>query len=382
MIENRERKHKNNFTRTYEGAYFEKEKTRLLAELAAQFPEKAKEMDGHFKTAKSLFEEWLVRFNDNYWLALKVDVDKLPFSRKDTSFQWASPQWSQIGRNLQQLAHLLGISDMDRAAFDDNRADLNSNKYQVDSAVPNDNNADPNNGNRQGRFFDYGKGVPNIIAAFGDAVKWQPTDLIQLQTFIQAQSITIQRQEQVITALRFRYLMEHLPDRTINPHMKESERWREFWKNAIKSAYGTGKGPLVKLMEGSFNEVEKKFPGENEKDFNKRVEWLQNAASKSQRAFALYGVLSEVIHNYNDGEFTINPLTYSPDDTAILRCLMPDPIHLEKGEVSWTFLRRQYYRLPNNRADKKVKKGKTDDNINEEAKENDSGNKMAMGVPS
>ena len=284
-----------------------------------------KEFEKEYPGSTTEFEDWLRGFNTRYWQVRGRDIDSIPFSRKDMLCSWVSPQWLQIGRNLSELAQLLGIETPE--------------SLDVDKPIVNDTGAGSNTGKRQMiSWYDFDKGIPNIIGAFSNAVKQQPTNLLQLQGFIQKQNITIQRQEQVITALRFRNLMEHLPGPKDNLKETGTARWKRFWTESLESTLENRTGPLFKLMEESLSYVDKQKNG----SWGDKLKWLCKNAPETKRANALYGMLSSVIHNYKDGEFEINELTYHPDDIAILKCFIPDPDYIEKGEVKWDEMREEY----------------------------------------
>lgn len=250
------------------------------------------------------FETWLVNCSKRHWRVHQVDVNNLAFSTEDINKMWASPLWLRLGRNLSSLADLVGVA-ADRWCFADT-------------------------------------GSPGILRAFADHAAQQRPDLDRVQRFLHEQAAVIQRQEQVITALRFRHLLENLPGEGCTGNTSTA-RWREFWNRAVRTAWEsrgdpTPRSPLDKLLREQFAKLEKTAKLKTEQEqLAKVLEWVT-----AKRAGSLYGILSQVIHGYQDGRFIVNPQSYSPDDIAILEALIPEDGNIEDGEVVWERERERY----------------------------------------
>ncbi|KAK4448143.1 hypothetical protein QBC34DRAFT_381684 [Podospora aff. communis PSN243] len=259
----------------------------------------------HSRLERGSFDNFLSQFSKRHREVNKRSADEISLSvcdayEENPPVQWASPLWLQIGRNLSSLGELLGVT---------------AERWQ---------------------FADVGS--PGIIKAFGERAKKQQVDLIQKQMLEQAN--IIQRQEQVITALRFRHMLENLPGPDIKGGFA-GKRWTAFWGRAVQAAWETRKSPAAddpvgKLLRDEFAKIDQKKLKEEAK--------LQQVSELpiAKRAGDLYSVLSRLIHEYQDGKFVVNRLTYSPDDVDILNALVPS--HVEDGEVIWSEERKRYER--------------------------------------
>lgn len=266
------------------------------------------------------FETWLANFNTRYKNVQQRNVEELAFCTGDMEHVWASPMWLILGRNLSSLADLVGVAAV-RWCFADT-------------------------------------GSPRILRAFADHAAQQRPDLDRVQRFLHEQAAVIQRQEQVITALRFRHLLENLPDERCTGN-NSTARWREFWKRAVRTAWEnrgdpTPRSPLDKLLREQFAKVDKPAKLKTEEELIAKVETTAKLKIEKEqlakvldwvtakRADSLYGILSQVIHGYQDGRFIVNPQSYSPDDIAILGALIPEDGNIEDGEVVWERERERY----------------------------------------
>lgn len=190
---------------------------------------------------------------------------------------------------------------------------------------------------------------------------------------IEEQSMKMRRQQQVITALQFRHLLEHLPRalrrRRITmagedaaealkvatewDRMSENERWLAFWEEAVKQVYDVytdrgrpdwtpppGEGqqdhkpsPFAKVLDEFLAEASK---GRNS---TQAVKWLARESIIGRRMKRLYSILSQIIHQFSDGEFTVDPLNFSPDDARLLAALVPEKTEVEDDEWKSEFRR-------------------------------------------
>lgn len=251
-------------------------------------------------------ENWLGRFNNRFRKIQKLGVDELAFNLSEMDSVWVTSSWLRIGRNLYKLAQLLGIEPP--------------------------------------RWDVVNGGYPKIIDAFSRAVDQQGTAVRQLQSFINEQSITIREQQQAITALQFRYVLEMLAGGGAAPPRGQATlRWKRFWEQAVTKAYkkhisapGQTTSPLASLLEDSFKKAYKKKDSPDKYNEAEQIEWLLKETDISQRAKALYGTLSQVIHSYSSDKFMVDARTYSPGDVQLLESLRPDSNNVTDGTVAWT----------------------------------------------
>ncbi|RBR25687.1 uncharacterized protein FIESC28_01650 [Fusarium coffeatum] len=165
--------------------------------------------------------------------------------------------------------------------------------------------------------------------------------------------VQIQKQQQVITALQFRHLMEHLPigvrdqwlasasktdgvsEASRWDRMKEVEKWNEFWIESVKQIFRSYMEDGAEAWEGSKGHEPSPFAhllkhhliraGEknNERD---AVHLLAHETDVGERVKRLYSTLSQIIHQYSDADFEVNKLNFSPLDARILTALIPKNI--------------------------------------------------------
>ncbi|CAF3493409.1 unnamed protein product [Fusarium graminearum] len=163
--------------------------------------------------------------------------------------------------------------------------------------------------------------------------------------------IQIQKQQQVITALQFRHLLEHLPigvrdrwlagpstksDQVIKAsnwdRMKEVEKWQEFWSESVRQIFRVYKENGQAAWEGieghepsPFAHLLKPYLGQALKKSNEHdaVTFLAGETDVGERAKRLYNTLSQIIHQYSDSKFQVNRLNFSPLDAHILAALIP-----------------------------------------------------------
>lgn len=171
---------------------------------------------------------------------------------------------------------------------------------------------------------------------------------------LESYQLQIQQQQQVITALQFRHLMEHLPTGVRDQwlaaassdtdevskasrwdRMKEVEKWNEFWLESVKQIFRSYMKNGAEAWEGSkgyepspFSDLLKHHlirAGEknNERD---AVHLLAHETDVGERVKRLYSTLSQIIHQYSDANFEVNRLNFSPLDARILTALIPKNI--------------------------------------------------------
>jgi hypothetical protein len=165
---------------------------------------------------------------------------------------------------------------------------------------------------------------------------------------IEAQSLTIRKQEQAITALQFRHLLEMVPGGGQSPPPRQATpQWKQFWAEAVTTAYNeylstpsppppnhTPRSPLAGLLNEQFNRAKKL-----KVDHTKQTKWLIEETDVSMQAKALYSTLSTVIHHYSSAEFSVHPQAYSPGDVRLLQALSPQIVN---GVVDWAAEKNRY----------------------------------------
>ncbi|KID94649.1 hypothetical protein MAJ_09407, partial [Metarhizium majus ARSEF 297] len=186
--------------------------------------------------------------------------------------------WNQIGENLRQLCYLTGANIA----------------YSTTD-------------------------TPWIIPALRAAVDSRTGALAITQGIIQQQSIEIHNQQQVITSLVFRSLMEQIPPVGMDKKSATS-RWQGFWDKAVKVA------------EAKDDERNPEHP----------LRGILTPQLKN-RGREMYGTLSFGIHNYRDCAFFVDSTTFTALDSKILKALTPAGTSIsEDGTVDWVAERKRY----------------------------------------
>ncbi|KAI1740202.1 hypothetical protein F4680DRAFT_448397 [Xylaria scruposa] len=163
-------------------------------------------------------------------------------------------------------------------------------------------------------------------------------------------SATIEKQRQVITALAYRHLMEHLPDRDYydnlvpnskkSKKLRESDYWKKLWEDMVKQELqhmlgnDYGSRDLTSLFEYPFNEWRKENKAETEIPREIYTKWPTYI-----RGETLYDELSNNIHRYKnkgDGKsaFEVYDTNWSITDRTILNALQPKHSLSEIGNTN------------------------------------------------
>jgi hypothetical protein len=191
------------------------------------------------------------------------------------------------------------------------------------------------------KSFTYRVGCPEVhedlehnIAELRKFHATQMPFFTKLQGDLQAQIKLNNEQQEIVTALMFRHLLENLPPKqTRAGNTKSTPRWCEFWEDAAKKELrGPSKDhPLHGLMHrdaittsGAFRDGEKGHPGRTGRD--------------------LYGTLSENIHKYKGGRrngYVVRSDQWGEAVRKILRALIPKEFE-EDGAVDWEKERKRY----------------------------------------
>ncbi|KAM0235199.1 hypothetical protein ACHAPO_005995 [Fusarium lateritium] len=168
---------------------------------------------------------------------------------------------------------------------------------------------------------------------------------------LEKHQVHLQKQQQVITALQFRHLLEHLPvgvrDRWLAgassksdkvsqasrwERMKEVEKWREFWSESVRQIFRVYKEKGQEAWEGieghepsPFANLLKYYLGQayKKKTEQEALTFLADETDVGERANKLYNTLSQIIHQYSDSSFEVNRFNFSPLDAHILTALVP-----------------------------------------------------------
>ena len=190
----------------------------------------------------------------------------------------------------------------------------------------------------------------SVVTALQRAAQHGGRAITVILARLEAQNITIREQEQAITALQFRHLLEMIPDGgKAPPQGQATSRWKDFWRQAVTEAFSEFsaqspqlKSPLHELLHDQFNRASKrKDKHQNPLSQRAQLDWLINETDISNHGQALYGTLSEVIHKYTSAEFSVSP-TYSPGDLRILQSIRPDKNNVVDGAVDWDAEKKRY----------------------------------------
>jgi hypothetical protein len=222
-----------------------------------------------------------------------------------------SSHWRRIGQSLSEVAQLVGAKQVQQ------------------------------DGTGSSKF-------PSLIEALEAVIDSQGPVTSRMLAQIEVQNVTIQEQQQAITALQFRHLLEHIPRPETGS--TATDRWNKFWTEAVTKAYNEHKTltshkprPLTGLLQPLFDKADRRRgPGGTSVTQAERIHWLVHNTGASQRALALYSTLSDVIHHYRSGEFLANPLNWSPDDARLLNALAPEATNFIDGTVAWDKERDRY----------------------------------------
>ncbi|RFN47959.1 hypothetical protein FIE12Z_7682 [Fusarium flagelliforme] len=241
-----------------------------------------------------------------------------------TNFMYLSKRWATIGKNLCRLGLRVG-ADVPRQL-----SERNTPRYYI---------------------------IPDLKAVINNEGPAVNVMLARLEKY----QVQIQKQQQVITALQFRHLMEHLPlgvrDQWLAAassksdevkrasrwdRMKEVEKWQEFWLEAVKQIFRAYKENRKGAWEGSEGREPSPFANllkyhlsrtDDKDDDHDAIDLLANQTDVGERVKRLYNTLSQIIHQYSDANFEVNRLNFSPLDAQILASLVPKKAKEAKKKV-------------------------------------------------
>lgn len=195
-----------------------------------------------------------------------------------------------------------------------------------------------------------------LITALNAVVNDEGVAVNVMLARLDEQNVKIRKQQQVISALQFRHLLEHLPRALRGKRMaaagndaaaeakkwdamNEVERWLEFWKEAVKEVFDVFQehetpywtpdpdaggvkrkpSPFAALLETHLAKA-----AELGRQGGDPVSWLASETDIGHDVKKLYSTLSKIIHQFSDGEFIVDRLTLSPDDARLLEALVPE----------------------------------------------------------
>ena len=164
----------------------------------------------------------------------------------------------------------------------------------------------------------------------------------KLQEDFQEQLKINARQQEVITALTFRHLIETLPPNPYGGKTDSTGRWQAYWKDMVitmdrKRAAGQRGHPLEGLI-GQGVVVNGDVTAESQK-YRKGLEYRMGSD--------LFGILSDNIHQYQDagdvaGQYAIRDDQWGLTVRKILERLIPIHINAQTGEVTWAAERQRF----------------------------------------
>lgn len=169
----------------------------------------------------------------------------------------------------------------------------------------------------------------------------------KLQDQYLKKEIEVKKLRHHITALEFRYLLEHLPD--IKLHQDAGPRWMRFWENALNDEADNYLNGTTRVPDHALESiVEKRNPKRKFKDQTTGTMKIHTKGTKGYLHITgenLYSILSDEIHRYRGGEYEVGD-----DDgwtevvTEVLRALKPleASIDAKTREVDWAAERRRY----------------------------------------
>lgn len=185
---------------------------------------------------------------------------------------------------------------------------------------------------------------PAICNALQAVVDGQGPVVNRMLALLEERHNIIHQQQQIITALQFRHLLENISPGTGSA----TDRWQDFWTRAVQKAYdeaiatppgppaGTPASPLAVLLT---DELVNKAKRQTQTD---PVQFLVEHNRFCPTARALYGNLSGSIHQYATEQFYVNPQNFSSHDARLMECLMPVEANLEDGYVNWDKERKRF----------------------------------------
>ena len=189
------------------------------------------------------------------------------------------------------------------------------------------------------RVPDKGKPTTEVQLLFKELRKYGATNweqFVPLYRKIQGLNDTVESQKQMITALAYRHLLEHLPDqahyKSTVPEKKrdklnEKDYWKFLWGDMVLQELSHmmhgdfAQRDLTTLFEHSFKFWRKDHKNDTSIPEEKYKQW-----PNYQRGEALYGELSNNIHLYQGNQETtydIHDSNWSQTDRTILHSLRP-----------------------------------------------------------
>lgn len=155
--------------------------------------------------------------------------------------------------------------------------------------------------------------------------------------------LEVKKLRHYITALEFRYLLEHLPD--IKLDQKAGPRWEKFWKQALEDEANDHLKKTMRVPDHALkNIVDKRNPKRTVK--NKKEIHMEGAKGFLYiTGKTMYSILSDEIHQYRGDEYEVGDDDGWTDVvTDILRALKPLEANIDTvtHEVNWAAERQRY----------------------------------------
>jgi hypothetical protein len=160
--------------------------------------------------------------------------------------------------------------------------------------------------------------------------------------------LEVRRLRHYISALQFRYLLEHLPD----PQLGNSAgpRWEEFWRRSLQYEADNNSTNPPALPDHVLKDlVDRRNPARLQGTPGNGQRTIHTSGQKGflyMKGNALYTSLSDEIHRYSYGEYDIEDSDgWQKVITEILRALKPLDVNINRDthEVNWAAERARYY---------------------------------------
>ncbi|VUC24515.1 unnamed protein product [Clonostachys rosea] len=161
--------------------------------------------------------------------------------------------------------------------------------------------------------------------------------------------LEVRKLRHYISALEFRYLLEHLPD----PKSENSAgaRWEKFWERSLQYEADNNSRTPPRLPDHALKDlVDQRNPTRLLGDPRKGKPTIHTSGQKGflyETGNTLYTSLSDEIHRCSYGEYDIEDSDgWTKMTTEILRALKPldENINRDTHEVDWVAERARYYR--------------------------------------
>ncbi|CAH0037979.1 unnamed protein product [Clonostachys solani] len=158
----------------------------------------------------------------------------------------------------------------------------------------------------------------------------------------------VRKHRRYISALQFRYLLEHLPDPKLDS--SAGPRWEKFWMNSLQHEANNNSTTPPALPDHVLKDlVDQRNPTRLQGDPRNGPRSIHTRGQKGflfEKGNTLYTSLSDEIHGYSYGEFKIDDSDgWDKVTTEILRALKPLDENTNRAtlKVDWAAERARYY---------------------------------------